>query len=88
MAHIFMTQDAKYVKISESPQNWGTNFKFEVEYVVNINTASVFGLGGERWSGMHQTEFKRILHNIRRDYIQIKAELKITRTIVLVKEGK
>ncbi len=85
MAHIYMTSEGKYVKIYESPQNWGTGFKFEIEYVADINRASVFGLNGECWLGQHQIEFSRILGKIKKDYIPVKAELQITRTVVLVK---
>ncbi|CAH9015083.1 hypothetical protein VP501E541_P0278 [Vibrio phage 501E54-1] len=88
MAHIFMTQDAKYVKIYERPQNWGTGFRFEVEYLEDINRASVFGDGGERWMGQHQADFLKLVCKLRRDCIQIKAELKMTRTVTLVKENK
>ncbi|CAH9015266.1 hypothetical protein VP424E501_P0297 [Vibrio phage 424E50-1] len=85
MAHIYMTSEGKYVKIKEQQQSWTTGFKFEVCYVDNINTASVFGLGGETWLGQRQVEFKRLLDKIRKDCIKVKAELKITRTVVLVK---
>ncbi len=85
MVHIYMTSEGKYVKITEQQQNWSTGFKFEVEYVDNINIASVFGLGGECWLGQRQIEFSRILGKIKKDHIPVKAELKIIRTVVLVK---
>ena len=85
MAHIYMTSEGKYVKIYESPQTWSAGFKFEVEYLEDLNRASVFGLGRERWLGQHQIEFSRILGKIKKDCIPVKAELKITRTVVLVK---
>lgn len=85
MAHIYMTPEGKYVKVNESPQNWGTGFQFKVEYLEDINRASVFGLNGERWLGQRQSEFKRILDEVRKDCIKMDAELKITRTVVLVK---
>lgn len=81
-----MTLDGSYVKVTESQNTWVTSFSFEVNYVDDINQASVFGLDGECWLGQRQPEFRTLMKKIQKECIPVKAKLKIERKVVLVKD--
>lgn len=85
MSKIYMTPEGKYIKITESQNTWVTGFSFKLSYVDDIDQASVFGLDGECWLGQQQPEFRTLMKKIQKDYIPVKAVLKVERKVVLVK---
>lgn len=85
MSKIYMTTEGSWVKVTESQNTWVTGFSFEVNYVDEINQASVFGLGGECWLGQRQPEFRTLMKKIQKECIPVKAVLKIERKVVLIK---
>lgn len=86
MSKIYMTPEGKYINVTESQNTWVTGFSFEVNYVDDINQASVFGLGGECWLGQRQPEFRTLMKKVQKECIPVKAKLEIERKVVLIKD--
>lgn len=79
--YILMDLDGLYIQVQESQKAWVSGYKYEVIFVGDKNTATVFG--SDKFLGGYQRDYRTLVTKLQNKYIKIVASVETVRTVTL-----